>query len=150
MLLHLAVKFLFFILLFDFILSLACFDLWDAFVDKKAPIVADLNKDFTKFYETEDLRKLFENAVVGQKYTMFLKVSSTCPKDVKIGFSGEGGWFKTNVPANSNGVQIIVNDVWKGDLNTRFESRIKCKGSTITIHKIQLIKGTENCLNHKG
>ena len=109
-----------------------------------------MNKEFSKFYEKEDLQTLFENAVVGQKYTMVLKVSSTCPKDVEIGFSGEGGWFKTNVPANSNGVDIIVTDVWKGNLNTRFESRIKCKGSTMTIQKIQLIKGTDNCLNHKG
>ena len=109
-----------------------------------------LNKDFAKFYEKDDLQTLFENVVVGQKYTMVLEVSSTCPKDVEIGFSGEGGWFKTNVPANSKDVHIIETDVWKSNSNTRFESRLKCKGSTMTIQKIQLIKGTENCLNDMG
>ena len=78
---------------------------------------------------------------------MILTISSTCPEDIEIGFSGDGGWFKTYVPANSTNDLITITDIWKGAEDTRLESRKTCGSNSLTINKVQLVKGTENCLN---
>ena len=87
---------------------------------------------------------------MGQKYTLVLKVSSTCSNDIEVGFAGLGGWFKTNVPANSKEAMITITDTWKNVPNTAFENRMTCRGKSITIHQIQLVKGSKNCLNDIG
>ena len=81
---------------------------------------------------------------------MILQVSSTCYNDVEVGFAGLGGWFKVDVPANSKSSQITVTDTWKNVPDTAFENRKTCGGKTITIHQIQLVKGSENCFIEKG
>ena len=82
----------------------------------------------------------------GTEYTMVLTVSSTCPMNIEIGFSGKGGWFKTNIPANSNNVQITVTDTWEDVPNASLDNRITCGNIEtyfrITIHQIQLFKGS--------
>ena len=46
--------------------------------------------------------------------------------DIEIGFSDKGGWFKTNIPANSNNVQITVTDTWEDVPNASLDNRITC------------------------
>ena len=87
---------------------------------------------------------------MGQKYTLVLKVSSTCSNDIEVGFGGLGGWFKKNIPANSKDAVITITDTWKNVPNTAFENRMTCWGKSITIHQIQLVKGSKNCLNDNG
>ena len=85
----------------------------------------------------------------GNEYTMVLNISSTCPKDIEIGFAGKGGWFKTDVPANSNNVLLTVTDTWEDERNTRFENRQICNRFRLysfTIHQIQLFEGSRNCI----
>ena len=118
-------------------------DLWKEFVAKTGPVTLKLNMNYKTFYGNNDLSTLLQNTDIGQVYTMKLRVTSTCPNDVEIGFAGEGGWFKTVVPANSNDALIVVTDSWKGVANTRFQNRAKCGSKSITIHKIQLFNGPE-------
>ena len=126
---------------------LECTDLWTYFVHKKRPIDVVLTEEYEDIYTNNDLSVLLKNTVVGEMYTMVLQVSSTCPEDVEIGFSGDGGWFKTYVPANSSNHLITITDIWKGAEDTRLESRQTCGLNNLTIHQVQLVKGTENCLN---
>ena len=79
-----------------------------------------------------------------------LQVSSTCSSDVEVGFAGLGGWFKVDIPANSKSSQITVTDTWKSVPNTAFENRKTCGDKKITIHDIQLVKGSENCFIEQG
>ena len=79
-----------------------------------------------------------------------LQVSSTCSSEVEVGFAGLGGWFKVDVPANSKSSQVTVTDTWKSVPNTAFENRNTCGDKKITIHQIQLVKGSENCFIEKG
>ena len=82
---------------------------------------------------------------------MVFNVSSNCKNDIVIGFSGEGGWFKTSIPANSNIEQLTVTDNWKPVSNVRLENRGQtCGAAEITIHHIQLFKGPVNCLIKDG
>ena len=106
-----------------------------------------MTEEYEDIYTNNDLSALLKNTVVGEMYTMILTISSTCPEDIEIGFSGDGGWFKTYVPANSTNDLITITDIWKGAKHTRLESRNTCSSNNLTIHKVQLVKGTENCLN---
>ena len=106
-----------------------------------------MTEEYEDIYTNNDLSALLKNTVVGEMYTMILTISSTCPEDIEIGFSGDGGWFKTYVPANSTNDLITITDIWKGTEHTRLESRQTCGLNNLTIHHVQLVKGTENCLN---
>ena len=106
-----------------------------------------MTEEYEDIYTSNDLSALLKNTVVGEIYTMILTISSTCPEDIEIGFSGDGGWFKTYVPANSTNDLITITDIWKGAEHTRLESRKTCGSNNLTIHKVQLVKGTVNCLN---
>ena len=103
-----------------------------------------------KFYNSIELKNLLEFTKEGEKYTMVFNISSTCEKDIEIGLSGDGGWFKTNIPANSNNALINVTDRWKTEPtinynDPRLENRAKCGDSSeITIYQIQLF--SVNCL----
>ena len=129
---------------------LGCHDLWGSSVPKKVPATLTLNSNYADFFTTNDLSKLIRSNQVGQKYTLVLKVSSTCSNDIEVGFAGLGGWFKTNVPANSKLAMITITDTWKNVPNTAFENRMTCRGKSITIHQIQLVKGSNNCLIDNG
>lgn len=118
-------------------------------VSKKAPVYVALYSNFRDFYVNNDLSELIKGLEpeVGEKFTMILEVSSTCTHDVEIGFSGQGGWFKKNVPANSKNAKLIITDTWRHVPDTRFENRNTCGSKSVTIHQIQLVKGSENCFN---
>lgn len=104
-----------------------------------------MTEQYEDIYTNNDLTKLLKNTMAGKEYTMVLKVSSTCPEDLEIGFSGDGGWFKVNIPANSTNEEITVTDVWKDVENTRLESRQTCGSNNLEIKQIQL-HNTKNCL----
>ena len=129
---------------------LGCHDLWRSSVSKDVPVTLSLNTNYADFFSSNDLSELLKSNQIGQKYTLILKVSSTCSSDIKVGFSGVGGWFKKNVPANSNSAMITITDTWKDVPKTAFENRMTCTGKSITIHQIQLVKGSENCLTDGG
>ena len=129
---------------------LDCSDLWKGFVSKKGPIAIALNDNFSDFYEPSDLYKLLQNTVIGRTYTMVLRVTSSCPTDIEIGLSGQGGWFTTVVPAYARNTVITVTDVWQGITNTALENRMTCGSNSIIIDEIQLVKGSENCLDGNG
>ena len=128
---------------------LACIDLWGKYVSKKGPITVSLDKQFQELFSLNDLSKLITNTIVGETYTMVLEVTSTCQNEVEIGFSGHGGWLKAYAPANAKATTITATSEWKeADLKVqghRFESRTVCRGKSLTIHHIQLVKGSENC-----
>ena len=80
---------------------------------------------------------------------MVLNISSTCPIDIEIGFALKGGWFKTDVPANSNHFLLTITDTWEDEPKTRFENRMICstnKRSSLTIHQVQLFEGSKICI----
>ena len=77
---------------------------------------------------------------------MILNVTSTCPNEVEIGFSGLGGWMKSYAPAKAKELLITVTGEWKVTSNIRLETRTICTGSSLIIHRIQLVKGPANCL----
>ena len=109
-----------------------------------------MNNRYEDFYDKNDLSRLVENTEIGQTYTMELRVTSTCPNDVEIGFAGQGGWFTTTVNANLRDSKITVTDTWRGSHfghvgHIRLENRMACGSSTITIHQIKLVKGSGNC-----
>ena len=109
-----------------------------------------MNRNYGQIIPTKDLLILLEFIEVGEEYTMVYNVSSNCKSDIVIGFSGEGGWFKTSIPANSNMEQLTVTDTWKPVSNLRLENRLSCGATEITIHNIQLFKGPVNCLIEDG
>ena len=116
-----------------------------------------LNTAFGQIYEFYEISMLQSFMKPGAEYTMVLTVSSTCPIDIEIGFSGKDGWFKTNIPANSNNVQVTVTDTWEDVPKARLENRMTCgKFKTylkITFHKIQLFKGSwvkGNCVSSEN
>ena len=114
------------------------------------PITNKLDEDNTVFYEEEDFSTLKENAVEGETYTMILNVTSGCESSVEIGFPrGVECWFCSNAPPNAVGSIITVTDKWelRNLSNLRLESRTKCAGKSLTIHKIQFAEGPENCFS---
>ena len=129
-----------------FTTDIGCVDLWGTYVTKPFPFTSYLNKNYEDIYGASEISMLQSFIKPGTEYTMVLTVSSTCPMNIEIGFSGKGGWFKTNIPANSNNVQITVTDTWEDVPNTRFENRMTCGTIDtyfrIIIHKIQLFKGS--------
>ena len=143
-----------------------CIDLWDSHVIKKGPITIPFEKRREKdwkaiIYDTKDLSTLLDSIKVGQNYTMVLRVSSTCDKDVVVGFTGHGkGWFKSTITENSKNFNITTTTTWteksygsyKGIDSIKFAilPSSACKYGTITIHKIFFMKGSENCLIEKG
>ena len=131
-------------------LTLDCTDLWRKFVLNKRPVKIALTKKFQAFYTNDDLSALLKYAITGEIYTMVLRVSSTCPNDVTIGFSGRNGSFKVEVPANSKNERIAVTDTWDGIKSTRLENRMTCGLNNVTIHHVRLIKATEDCLDNDG
>ena len=126
-----------------------CTDLWAEYVSKTAPVTKSLSSNYGDLFTFNDLSKLYDNLKAGEEYTMVIKVSSTCTSDVEIGLSGFGGWFKTDVPANAKNLIITVTDTWKevGNYKAAFENRNACSGKTITIHQINLVKESEDCLD---
>ena len=92
---------------------------------------------------------------------MVVRVSSTCDKDVIVGFTGHGkGWFKSTITGNSKNVNITTTNTWTeksygsykviDSMEFAILPSSACKYSTITIHKIFFMKGSENCLIEKG
>ena len=128
------------------ILILVCRDLWATYVHKRGSITIDLSETWSPIYTKTDLSTLLNNTKVGEIYTMVLQVSSECLQDVGIGLSGEDGWFKTNVPANSKNKVIVITDIWKGITGTTLETRSSCASKNLTIHEIELFKGKNRCL----
>ena len=110
-----------------------------------------MDRRYRPIIETKDLLILLEFIEVGDEYTMVFNVSSNCDKDIEIGFSGEGGWFKTSIPASSNIEQLTVTDNWRPVSNLQLENTwMTCGAAEITIHHIQLFKGPVNCLIEDG
>ena len=84
---------------------------------------------------------------------MILNVSSTCPNAVEIGFSEFGGFLKLNVPANASNKILKITGKWKVTAamgGTALENRGTCGESSITIHEIQLFKGSAGCKRRKN
>ena len=132
-----------------FITDIGCLDLWETYATKTFPFKINLNQNFNDIIRTNELSRLQSIMKPGNEYTMVLNISSPCPNDIEIGFSGKGGWFKTDVPANSNNVLLTVTDTWEDERNTRFENRQICSRSRLysfTIHQIQLFEGSRNCI----
>lgn len=125
---------------------LGCSDLWKAHVVKKGPITLGLHSNWRDFYTNNDVSSLLENTEEGKEYSLVLEVSSTCSKEIELGFSGKGGWFKVSVPKHAKNLQMTVIDTWENVPNTRFENRQTCGSQTITIHQVQLFEGSRNCL----
>lgn len=101
---------------------------------------------FQQLFGSSALSTLITKTIEEETYTMMLNVTSTCPYDVEIGFTGHGGWLKSYAPANAKELLITVTGEWKVTHHIRLESRTVCTGSSLTIHHIQLVKGPENCL----
>ena len=76
---------------------------------------------------------------------MELKVSSTCDKEILIGFTSDAGFF-SKAPADAKDTIITVTDKWKGSgpHQLRLENRAECGNTALTIHRITLVKGS-NC-----
>ena len=135
------------------LIYLGCLDYWGSYVFKDFPITRTLQYPYGKIYEKKDLWSLLQNTEAGELYTMVINISSNCTKDIEIGFSGDGGWFKTNIPANSDNKQVTVTDKWKPkeklqNDDPRLESRMICGASyQFTIHQIKLFKGPVNCFS---
>ena len=140
-----------------------CINLWDAHVTKKGPITISLEKRHGKnlrptIYETKDLSTLLGSTKVGLNYTMVLRVSSTCDKDVVVGFTGHGmGWFKSTIPRYSKNVTITTTKTWRQNSYISMKTMkfmilqaLTCQHGTITIHEILFMKVSENCLNDNG
>jgi len=107
-----------------------------------------LEYEYGRLFGSRDLRRLLEFTEEGEVYTMVYNVSLNCPNDIEIGLSGDGGWFKTDIPANSDKREIAVTDTWKSVINPRLETRMSCGASrAITIYQIKLFKGPLPCLN---
>lgn len=115
-------------------------DLWSKYVTKQLPITVDLSSTWRKFYKPQDLSALGAEIQVGKPYTIGYNVTSTCSKDVVIGFAGSGGFFKGNVPANSKNKLVMISDNWMNSA-TRLENRGSCHRRKITIHNIHLFEG---------
>ena len=117
---------------------------------KKKPIKMTLTKKLQAFYSTSELSALLKNMIAGEIYKMVLRVSSTCPNDVTIGFSGRNGYFNVEVPAISKYERIVVIDRWEEINSTSLENRMTCGLNNITIHNVRLIKVTEDCRDNEG
>ena len=105
-----------------------------------------LDAKFKEIFGLTDLSTLKTKTIAGEPYTMILSVTSTCSNEVEIGFSDHGGWLKSYAPANAKELSITVTGEWKVTDNIRLESRTICSGSSLIIHRIQLVKGPANCL----
>ena len=70
---------------------------------------------------------------------MSFEATSTCSKDIELGFSGGGGWLKVTVKPGTD--TYAVEDDRKHGSGTRYEIRTSGCGGTITL---DLIKYT-NC-----
>ena len=121
----------------------------ETYVAKAFPFKVNLNRNFNDIIRTNELSRIQSIIKPGNEYTMVLNISSTCPIDIKIGFAGKGGWFITDVPANSDDVLLTVTDTWEDYRTTRFENREICsrdKLYSFTIYQIQLFEGSRNCI----
>ena len=120
--------------------------MWKEHVQSTRPRRVLLDEQFQELFGLRDLSTLITKTISGKPYTMILNVTSTCPNEVEIGFSGLGGWMKSYAPAKAKELLITVTGEWKVTSNIRLESRTICTGSSLIIHRIQLVKGPANCL----
>ena len=74
-----------------------------------------------------------------EKVSMSFEATSTCSKNIELGFSGGGGWLKVTVKPGTH--TYVVEDTRKHGSGTRYEIRTSGCGGTITL---DLIKYT-NC-----
>ena len=124
---------------------LGCTDLWGMFVPRKTPFKINLSAKFNLGYSDKDLSILKKKVIVGETYTMELKVSSTCDKEILMGFTS-GAKFYSKAPGDAKDTIITVTDKWKGSGSNelRLENRADCGNTELTIHRITLVKGS-NC-----
>ena len=124
---------------------LGCTDLWGMYVPRKTPFKIHLSKKFNGGYSDQDLSILKKKVTIGETYTMELKVSSTCDKEIVIGFTSDAGFF-SKAPADAKDTIITVTDKWKGSgsYELRLENRRDCGNTELIIHRITLVKGS-NC-----
>ena len=122
--------------------------MWEEHVTTKGDKKVTLNGNYQDFFTNNDLGVLLGQVELGHKYTMLLTVSSTCNNAVEIGFAGQGGFLKVNVPGNVSNKVLKITGEWKVTPaigNTALENRATCGTHSITIHKIQLFKGSATC-----
>ena len=124
---------------------LGCTDLWGMYVPRKTPFRIDLSAKWNLGYSDKDLTILKKKVTIGETYTMELKVSSTCDKEILIGFTSDAGFF-SKAPGKAKDTIITVTDKWKGSGSNelRLENRADCGNTELTIHRITLVKGS-NC-----
>ena len=120
--------------------------MWKAFVTKLKPVTVSLNAQFQELFTSNDLSTLKTKGVAGETYQMILEITTTCPSKVEIGFSDHGEWLRSYSPGNAEKAIIKVTGEWKETSSLKLETRTVCSGKFLTVHRVQFVKGTENCL----
>ena len=157
---------------------LACVDLWGTHVSKQGATIENMEDKYgmtgnTILYDTNDLSPLLES-IEKEKYsvtssggffwvTMELRVSTTCNHDnVELGFLGNCGlhfadtcstkWTEDlRIPKNVKNITITKTGLWNipSGWTDYFSYKGKCDSNSLTIHKIQLVKGLQNCVENR-
>ena len=86
-----------------------------------------------KIFTADDLASL--EGGKGEKIAMSFEATSSCSKDIELGFSGGGGWLKVTVKPGTD--TYAVEDDRKHGSGTRYEIRTSGCWGTITLAYIK-------------
>ena len=122
----------------------ACRDLWSA--AGLPPTVEAQGGKWQQIFTANDLANL--EGEKDEKVSMSFEATSTCSKNIELGFSGGGGWLKVTVRPGAH--TYVVEDTRKKGSGTAYEIRTPGCGGTITLDLITYCAASDDSSNDDG